>query len=244
LDWQISERIAPTSSKPWTAPVVYGMKTLNGDLLPWRLRLRAIPMPEESHVAVSTIRACQSIAAVSDWIACLAENKTLILPAGSSHTLELQADVHSTAFLNWTFKGTTKQSRIKLKVTYSEGYELEPRNYPFFRTKANRLNAENGHLIGPYDEVVLDLPNEQTVAYEPFWFRTFRILRLEITVGPEPVELLSSSAVQVNYPLAVKASWKEPGDKYSEQIWDVSIRTMRNCMFDGYSDCPFYEQLQ
>jgi hypothetical protein len=129
-------------------------------------------------------------------------------------------------------------------VTYSEGYELEPRNYPFFRTKADRLDAENGHLIGPYDEVILDLPQAQTIKYEPFWFRTFRIIRLEITVGPEPIQLLSFDAIQVNYPLAVKASWKEAGDEHSEQIWDVSIRTMRNCMFDGYSDCPFYEQLQ
>jgi len=201
-------------------------------------------MPEESYVAVSTIRACQSIAAINAWTSCFAGTQPLCLPAGSSHTLEVQADVHSTAFLKWTFKAITKQSQIKLKVTYSEGYELEPRNYPFFRSKADRLDAEHGHLIGPYDEVTLDLPYGQTVIYEPFWFRTFRIMRLEITVGPEPVELFSLGAVQVNYPLAVKASWEEPGDEHSENIWDVSIRTMRNCMFDGYSDCPFYEQLQ
>jgi hypothetical protein len=129
-------------------------------------------------------------------------------------------------------------------LTYSEGYELEPRSYPFFRRKADRLDAKNGFLIGPQDKLTLDLPDTQTVTYEPFWFRTFRILRLELTVGPEPVDLLLFEAAQVNYPLAVKASWTEPGDRWSEQIWDVSIRTMRNCMFDGYSDCPFYEQLQ
>lgn len=223
--------------------MIYGMKTLNGDLLPWRLRPRAIPMSEESHVAVSTIRACQSVTAIDDWNCFLSENKPLTLAADSSHTLELQAEVHSTAFLKWTFKAT-KQSQVKLKVTYSEGYELEPRSYPFFRTKADRLDAENGHLIGPYDDVMLDIPSTETITYEPFWWRTFRIMRLEITVGPEPVQLLSFGATQVNYPLAVKASWTEPGDAHSKQIWDVSIRTMRNCMFDGYSDCPFYEQLQ
>ncbi|KAF4499690.1 rhamnosidase B [Fusarium agapanthi] len=69
-------------------------------------------------------------------------------------------------------------------------------------------------------------------------------MRWEITAGAESVELCSFGATQVNYPLAVKASWDEPGDKDAKQIWDVSIRTMRNCMFDGYSDCPFYEQLQ
>lgn len=55
---------------------------------------------------------------------------------------------------------------------------------------------------------------------------------------------MSFEAVQVNYPIGVKAEWKEPAMKENEKIWEVSIRTLRNCMFDGYSDCPFYEQLQ
>lgn len=200
-------------------------------------------MPEESHVAVNTVRACQSSISTEEWETSLSSNQSLTLSGNSSHTLELQAEVHSTAFLRWTFKAT-KSSQIRLKATYSEGYEHEPRSYPFFRTKSDRLDAKNGHLIGPFDDVVLDLPEMQTITYEPFWFRTFRIMRLELTVGPEPIEMLSFEATQVNYPLAVKGSWKESGNAHSEKIWDVSIRTMRNCMFDGYSDCPFYEQLQ
>jgi hypothetical protein len=198
---------------------------------------------EESHVAVEIVHDCQSVVPIEEWKIFLSKNGPLIIPAGSSHVLELQAEVHSTAFLCWTFMAH-KQSQIRLKITYSEGYELEPRSYPFFRSKNDRLDSKNGYLIGPFDEVTLDLPEEQTITYEPFWFRTFRILRLEITAGLAPVELVSFVATQVNYPLAVKGSWKNPGDEDSEKIWDISIRTMRNCMFDGYSDCPFYEQLQ
>lgn len=201
-------------------------------------------MPESTPAVVETIRACDSAIDASNWTALFANDHSLALPANSTHIIEVQADVHSTAFLRWAFKATKSTSRIRLKVTYSEGYELEPRSYPFFRSKADRLNASVGHIIGPYDEVILNLPNTETVVYEPFWFRTFRLLRIEINVGSEPIELVSFDATQVNYPMAVKAGWKEPGDAHSEEIWDVSIRTMRNCMFDGYSDCPFYEQLQ
>ncbi|KPM35789.1 hypothetical protein AK830_g10776 [Neonectria ditissima] len=239
----ISERITPTPLLEPATPVLHGIRTLNGDISPWRLRPRSIPMPEESPVNVNTVRACESTGGIDDWKACLSGNKSLILPADSLHTLELQADVHSTAFLRWVFK-SENQSQVSLKVTYSEGYELEPRSYPFFRTKADRLDATTGQIIGPYDDVTLEIPGTRTVVYEPFWFRTFRLLRLQINVGFEPVELVSFTAAQVNYPLAVKASWDNQGDPQSKQIWDVSIRTMRNCMFDGYSDCPFYEQLQ
>ncbi|KAM0814042.1 putative Six-hairpin glycosidase-like protein [Seiridium cardinale] len=239
----INERITPSTPNAPVVPKPYGFKTLNGELAPWRLRSRVIPLPEESHVAVNTIRSCESANAIDDWTACLSSGKPLALASSSVHTLDLQADVHSTAFISWTFKAS-KKSQVTLKAMYSEGYELEPRSYPFFRTKADRLATKDGHLIGPFDLVTLDLPDQQTVKYEPFWFRTFRVMRLEVTVGPEPVELLGFEAKQANYPIRPKATWKEPGDPHSEQIWDVSIRTMRNCMFDGYSDCPFYEQLQ
>ncbi|CAK7233723.1 hypothetical protein SCUCBS95973_008692 [Sporothrix curviconia] len=168
--------------------------------------------------------------------------------------LHIQAEVHSTAFLQWSFRAIkddgqasqTSSSQIHLKVMYSEGYENEPRNYPFFRSKSDRLDAEHGHLIGPFDEVTLDLPADgSVVTYEPFWFRTLRIMRLQVSVtGALPAQFLSFGATQVNYPMGIKASWSHPTDVDSAAMWDVSIRTMRNCMFDGYVDCPFYEQLQ
>ena len=243
LTRQINERISPIAQPPPVTPVVYGIKTLNGELPPWRLRPRPIPMREQRKVAVHTVRACQSTISAEEWTAGLSEGKPILLPGDSSHKLELQADVHSTAFVRWSFEAA-KASSVRLKVTYSEGYELDPRAYPFFRTKADRLDAKNGHLIGPFDDVHFEVSGSAPLIYEPFWFRTFRLLRLEITVGSEPVTLTGFEATQVNYPLALKASWNNPGDPDSGAIWDVSIRTLRNCMFDGYSDCPFYEQLQ
>lgn len=242
---QINERkvTRPLSEHLFLQPVPYRIKTLNGELAPWRLRPRGIPMPEETSFTMNTIRACHGPICIEDWTAFFSEGKSITLPGSSSHSLDLQADVHSTAFLRWSFRAA-QNSQVKLKVTYSEGYELEPRSYPFFRTKLDRLDVTNGHLIGPYDEVDLDLPKGHTVTYEPFWFRTFRLMRVEIKAGPTSVEMLPFEAKQVNYPLDVKASWKEPGDPDSDNIWEVSIRTLRNCMFDAYSDCPFYEQLQ
>ncbi|KAJ5333185.1 uncharacterized protein N7506_006968 [Penicillium brevicompactum] len=240
----ISERVTPTEPATAMKPVAYNMRTLNGDIPPWNLHPRVIPMPESTPIVVNTIRACESSAGASDWAAFLGGESSLVLPGNSTHKVDVQADVHSTAFLRWAFKAASGLSQLKLKVTYSEGYELEPRSYPFFRSKADRLDASVGHIIGPYDEATLDIPDTESVVYEPFWFRTFHLLRLEITIGPGPIELMSFDATQVNYPMAIKASWNQPGDAHSNQMWDVSIRTMRNCMFDGYSDCPFYEQLQ
>ncbi|KAM0275911.1 hypothetical protein ACHAQH_007298 [Verticillium albo-atrum] len=203
----IYERSSPQPLGPTTTPNAYNIKTLNGELAPWRLRARSIPMPIQEPITVNT------------------------------------ADVHSTAFVRWTFKAASK-SQVKLKIVYSEGYELEPRAYPFFRTKADRLDATAGRIIGPYDETTLDVPASSQVVYEPFWFRTFRVLRLEIEVGPEAVEFVSFEATQTHYPLEVRGNWSDHSDLQAAQMWDVSVRTMRNCMFDGYSDCPFYEQLQ
>ncbi|KAL4802189.1 hypothetical protein BDV18DRAFT_167043 [Aspergillus unguis] len=233
----INERVTPVPPVQAT-PVLYNIKTLNGELPPWRLRPRPIPMHEGTNVKIDMIRSCDSPLSLQAWTVGLSGG--IILPANSSHTLDLQADVHSTAFLRWTFH-SVKPSSVHLKVTYSEGYELDPRAYPFFRTKGDRLDSA-GHIIGPFDDVLLNISG--VLTYEPFWFRTFRLMRMNIVVGDEPVVLSEVTAMQVNYPLNIKASFQDISDPDSSAIWDVSVRTLRNCMFDGYSDCPFYEQLQ
>jgi hypothetical protein len=232
--------MAPAETPPVEEkPIQYGLRTVNGELAPWRLRPRPIPVPVESPVDISTVRKCSSDVPLATWSNCIAGAEPLTLATGSSHTLELQAECHSTAFLQWTFRAADKPSRIRLKVMYSEGYEHEPRSYPFFRSKGDRLDAENGHLIGPFDEVTLDIIADQPTVYEPFWFRTFRIMRLELSVPPDqaPVEFVSFTATQTNYPLDVKASFSNPSDPDAAAIWDVSIRTIRNCAWDCYSDC-------
>lgn len=203
-------------------------------------------MPEETHLAVNTVRSCTSEIPCDAWSAYLSgDGHQLTLPGGSKHTVDIQAESHSTPFLRWVFQAATGPSKIHMIITYSEGYEQKSDSYPFYRKKADRLDSKNGLIIGPYDDVTLDLPDSEQIAYEPFWFRTLRLLRLEITVvGENPVTLVSFAARQANYPMAVKATWDEPSDAQGDQLWEVSIRTMRNCMFDGYSDCPFYEQLQ
>ena len=77
--WQISETISSTALNAPVAPKSYGVKTLNGDILPWRLSPRSIPLPEESHVVIKTVRACHSNIALDDWTAWLSGSRPLTL---------------------------------------------------------------------------------------------------------------------------------------------------------------------
>ncbi|CAG9997129.1 unnamed protein product [Clonostachys byssicola] len=239
----ISERVNPAQPAKSVSPVPYNFNTLNGELPPWRLRPRCIPLPEQTRVTIGSTRNCEGDVPSGQWLKMLSGDSTLTLSQNSSYNLDILADVHSTAFPRWSFTAA-RTCQIRLKITYSEGYEYESPSYPFFRHKGDRLDSINGHIVGPHDDVLLNIPANETVVYEPFWFRTFRVMRWEIETRDESVDLISFAASQVNYPLAVKASWYNADDDDSKGMWDVSIRTLRNCMFDGYSDCPFYEQLQ
>lgn len=112
------------------------------------------------------------------------------------------------------------------------------------RVKGDRTDP-NGKLLGPPDIInISSTSSEEEIAYEPFWFRIFRYLRLIVDSGTSDLTLITLQAKQVNYPLDLLASWSKPETDEISRIWDVSVRTLRNCTFDGYSDCPFYEQLQ
>lgn len=251
---QVYEDIKPVRVGPWVRPIFYvgtgtaGFGNRNGEQFPWRLRPRIIPMPEETAIKVSTIRKLASTQPQSAWECVLNGKSSIKLPPFSSHRLELQAECHSTAFIQCTFD-RPKTAGSTMRLTYSEGYEGLPvekpnaKPYPWARNKGDRLDSENGSLFGPSDSIdISSLPGENSLVYEPFWWRTFRHVVLDVQAGPSGLTINSFGARQTNYPLLPKGSWK--ADDESEAIWDMSLRTLRNCMFDGYSDCPFFEQLQ
>ena len=80
-------------------------------------------------------------------------------------------------------------------------------------------------------------------VYAPFWFRTFRYVRLTVETGEDPVDVLGFSYEETGYPLDVKTK-VETSDPTLAGVWDISLRTLRRCMQETYTDCPFYEQLQ
>jgi hypothetical protein len=141
-------------------------------------------------------------------------------------------------------------------MTYSEAYEAIERREGNLAPKGIRDQRDGQCLRGPHDEYSFGAPTapgghtDLVDVYEPFWWRTFRYIVFEIDVGDidqDGLTLLNFEVTQTNYPLCIKAQW-ELGDgqvaEESKKLWDIRVRTLRNCAFDGYSDCPFYEQLQ
>ncbi len=164
-------------------------------------------------------------------------NRPVVIPAGTHAVVELDAGELTTAFLSLALAGG-KGSRIVL--TYAESYSVEAIGSGTRLVKTMRDDAVNGRIVGNRDEVIAS-GRKQT--YEPFLFRTFRFMRLEVQTGVEPLTLSLPVLRETGYPLEVKsvisasAEWMGP-------VWDMSVRTLRRCMHETYMDCPYYEQLQ
>jgi len=161
----------------------------------------------------------------------------VVLPAGAHVAAELDAGELTTAFLSLPLAGG-KGSRIVL--TYAESYSVEAIGSGTRLVKARRDDAVNGRIAGNRDEVIASGRDQ---VYEPFLFRTFRFLRMEVQVGEEPLTLSLPTLRETGYPLEVKSSISASAD-WMAPIWDMSVRTLRRCMHETYMDCPYYEQLQ
>jgi len=123
----------------------------------------------------------------------------------------------------FTFSGSGKVT-IRYAESFGDGGK-----------KADRLDRSLG-ITGAVDTVLVD---GETV-FEPFWFRTCRIIRIE-TDGD--VTLTAFRFTEVGYPLEVPADC-DFGSDTDNALWKISVATLSRCMQESYEDCPFYEQLQ
>lgn len=155
-----------------------------------------------------------------------------VIPANLHVSCVLDAGVHTTAFISTKWNG----SGARITFTYSEALWLKGENGEYY--KAIRDDAQ-GTVIGAYDRLITDGEG----VYEPFWFRTFRFLRIDVETGENPITLEIPKLRRTSFPLEVKTSISSshPDIKW---LWDTSVRTLKNCMHETFEDCPYYEQYQ
>jgi len=218
-----------------------------GELMPWLLTVRPIPMLYETDTRFSAIKKYEGVAkeqAVAWLESSFGGSHSITLEPHSRVTLELDAGELTTAYITLAMRGG---SGTVIRILCSECYEpieSDP-NLGGCRVKGVR-DDESGKLVGDPDVYLVSGMGGKTVkseVYEPFWFRTFRFVRLEVDVAEEAMILESFSYRETGYPLDVQANF-QCSDAELNEMWELSVRSLRRCMHETYEDCPYYEQLQ
>lgn len=218
LDFQPSERVCDAC---FTQNCRFGEST------PWKLKERTLPPltnTERRYVRVMR-SSCDAEALLSGDGVTFAPNST--------HYVEVDAGVHYTGTPHI---GLCGGRGAKISLTYAESYVFKDG----WRITKKQRDDTDGIIFGMTDELICDGEGH---TYEPFWFRTFRFVRIEVTTADEPVTLSELSFFENKYPLEVSADFSS-SDPDAQALWETSIRTVNNCMHETFEDCPYYEQTQ
>ena len=211
-----------------------------GNLLP-----RPIPLMKNTHRQFKEVYCVrESGAGKPAWDQMLKSGTALHIGPGSHEIVEIDAGELTTGYLKLAFAAG---AGAQVKILTSECYAYPPKteHRMAMPQKGDRTDCVNGKLYGftdTYKPAGFGSAGQPEI-YEPYWFRTFRYIQLDITTADEPLELFNFDYIETGYPLEVKTKI-ETSDPVMNEIWALSLRTLKRCMHETYEDCPFYEQLQ
>ncbi len=227
----------------WLCAKPYNVMQISEASCPGDLTPRPIPFLHKIPRKFTGVVPKYDDATVHSWERVLAGQGTVTVPAGQTQTIELNAGEEMCGYLSLRLcggKGAT------VKILTSEGYvQKEFYRNGFDPVKKDRCDWVNGYLHGFTDiyHVAGYGAEGADEVYEPFWFRTFRFVQLQIQAAEEDCVISGFDYLETGYPLDVKTK-AEASDPSFDGIWDISLRTLKRCMHETYEDCPFYEQLQ
>ncbi|MDO4285462.1 MAG: alpha-L-rhamnosidase C-terminal domain-containing protein [Eubacteriales bacterium] len=160
------------------------------------------------------------------------ENGSVRIPVGTKRTILLDAAEIMNAYPQYRITGG---EGAELSFTYFEKFICEGREIA-------RDDADHGEITGLTDRITLE---GNALCYEPFWFRTFRFLRIVIDAGAAQTDVVLEAPRlrRTGYPLEV-SSVVRSSEPWVSGVWEMCVRTLGNCMTETYMDCPYYEQLQ
>jgi alpha-L-rhamnosidase len=238
-DWKSAE----FDDSRWENAIIISMaEKMLPAMNPWTLAPRPIPMLPEIPKRFSSAVKCSGTIDLVKWDKLISEGSTITIPANTTIVVDFDAGNLTTGFLSLQCQ---KGGGARIKVLCAECYEKDNGKdrspFPEQRGKGDRTNSATGRLYGTED-VYTAGKSAQDHVFEPFWFRTFRYVQLQITTAEEDLVLTDFTFRETHYPLEITTNIKVSPEL--ESMWDISLRTLKNCMHETYEDCPFYEQNQ
>ena len=236
----------------WEAAESKSIFALSAGEAPGNLVSRTVPSmrtEERRFEAVSRVREGGKEVMCS-WTKLILNDAPVTIPAHTRQVIDLSAGEEMCGYLLYAFSGG-KDAAIETLCSECYGYPQPPVQFalggemPGLPLKGDRTDAEKGDLEGhaSHYTVAGGGTARRPEAYEPFWMRTFRYVRLTIETRDAPLTMLRFAYRSTGYPLDVKTAFA-CSDETMAPIWDISVRTLRRCMHETYMDCPFCEQLQ
>ncbi|KAK3944420.1 Six-hairpin glycosidase-like protein [Diplogelasinospora grovesii] len=248
----LSERVDGRLSSPgwltsafddskWPTAVIKTIRRKMSPMLdPRRLVPREIPTLTEEFTRFDGVVTSSGPIPQEAWVRLIRDGAAVKLPPGSVHSVDIESKLLTTGFVDFTcsYDGPEVGSP-SVEFLFAECYE--PRmeeGKP--RAKGDRANFRDGQLSGHKDTYI---PHGGLNRYSPFWWRTFRYVRLTITIRSSPLVVNALTYRSTHYPLHIGTSI-QTSSVHLKRLWDISVNTLRNCMHETYEDCPFYEQNQ
>jgi len=155
------------------------------------------------------------------------------LPFKASNSFVLNADYENTGAFHLSLTG---EKGATVKITYAESYYKRNEKGECYK---DVRDDETGEIYEHYNYDTVTLADDD-FEYETFCLRTFRFVKIEISGN---AQVKDAYYYEIKYPLNVEAEFTSD-DKDARALWEVSIRTLNNCMHDSFEDCPYYEQMQ
>jgi len=204
-------------------------ETVRDTSLPYLLTPRIIPQMRETPGRFASAYQVTG-ATKTNVLALLAGAAPLIVGPNAKWSFVLDVGELTTAFPLLDVSGGNGAS---VKMTYAEAWTVEGVKSPHHR-------PEDGSVVGVYDRYTCGVGEQ---AYEPFHWRTFRYVLIEIDGGREGVTLTGLSFRVVGYPYSHRAEFASSNPEH-QKMMEVSLRTLQLCSHETFEDCPYYEQLQ
>ncbi|MGS2776389.1 alpha-L-rhamnosidase-related protein [Robertmurraya sp. GLU-23] len=234
------------NDRDWEESKAYTIFEISRADSPGNLMPRSIPSMNQidrQFRGVFCVR--QSEKKQEEWNDMLFGKRSITIPANSHEIIEINAGELTTGYLQLAMSGG-EGTKIKILTSESYGYPNEDvKSFMTLPKKKDRMDCQGGTLFGFTDEYIVGGfgDEEKFEEYEPFWFRTFRFIQLEIQTSNQALTIGKFDYRETGYPLEVRTKARTSDDTLLN-IWAISERTLRRCMHETYEDCPFYEQLQ